>query len=197
MRVFSLSALLGLLLTGLAADKTASEDAEFKAFADRFGKKYSSEKELAFRYAIYKKNLMILTPDPVKYDKKGRPLLGSAAPPLNYRSEVNDFADMTDEEFRSYYLLSKETLYKQTRGQMEAIAELNNRSRRVHNARLLQQVEETVRKLPRKVDWNAQGFITPPKNQSRCNSCWAFSTVGVLEAFNKKNGGKELLFSEQ
>jgi len=42
--------------------------------------------------------------------------------------------------------------------------------------------------LPASVDWRAQGYVTPVKDQGDCGCCWAFSTTGLLEgAYFKKN----------
>lgn len=56
--------------------------------------------------------------------------------------------------------------------------------------------------LPPALDWrDANGnFVTPPRNQKKCGSCWAFAMTGGLEAYTllKENTpGRNLDLSEQ
>ena len=46
-------------------------------------------------------------------------------------------------------------------------------------------------------NWCDEGGCTPIKDQGHCGSCWAFSTVGVLESAIKINDGVEKDLSEQ
>jgi len=51
--------------------------------------------------------------------------------------------------------------------------------------------------LPRHFDWREQGKLTPPKNQGNCGSCWAFSTVAVLQDALSLHGKGQIALSEQ
>lgn len=52
--------------------------------------------------------------------------------------------------------------------------------------------------LPSRFDWReVDGALSPVKNQGSCGSCWAFSTVGVMESALRINDGIEADLSEQ
>jgi cathepsin L len=57
---------------------------------------------------------------------------------------------------------------------------------------LLENVEEPTLML-KDVDWK----VTPVKNQGSCGSCWAFGTLGEVEAKHKQNTGSTVNLAEQ
>ncbi|MCE2055977.1 hypothetical protein HAX54_043860 [Datura stramonium] len=44
--------------------------------------------------------------------------------------------------------------------------------------------------LPASVDWRKQGAVTGVKDQGKCGSCWAFSTIVGVEGINKIKTGQ-------
>jgi C1A family cysteine protease len=93
---------------------------------------------------------------------------------LSWTCGVNQFSDLTKEEFSAMYLGYNWN---------------PNRERRV------QLLDET--NVATTVDWRTQGAVTPIKNQGQCGSCWSFSTTGSLEGLHFINNGTLLSFSEQ
>lgn len=211
-----------LLLFGVALAK--SDEVMFKEFCDSYGKQYSSQSELRYRFEVFKKNLSLLQDLPDSTDTKGKVLLGSSlssAPRKPYRLGLNEFADLSSTEFSTYYLLPKEELYRDTEAQrrgrdragtwggnvympnafyppqsfsppVRGISFITGRPRQLQSS-----PTERLKGVPRKVNWVDEGIITPVKNQAKCNSCYAFSSLAVVEAWNLKVNKKSDILAEQ
>jgi C1A family cysteine protease len=52
--------------------------------------------------------------------------------------------------------------------------------------------------LPDRIDWRTKGIVRPIQDQGSCGSCWAFSTIDVLEShYALANNGTLIDLSEQ
>ncbi|XP_031125274.1 vignain-like [Ipomoea triloba] len=97
-----------------------------------------------------------------------------------YKLKLNSFGDMTNFEFRSAYS-SKIKHHRMFRGPRAVTGFMY----------------EKAENLPTSIDWRTNGAVTPIKNQGKCGSCWAFSTVVGVEGINMIKTGQLLSLSEQ
>ncbi|GMH07286.1 hypothetical protein Nepgr_009126 [Nepenthes gracilis] len=96
---------------------------------------------------------------------------------LSIQLTDNRFTDMTNAEFKSLFL---------------NLLTVSTRSKNCRNS-----TEYGHKDLPPSVDWRKEGAVTPVKNQGKCGSCWAFSTVAAVEGIYKIKTGKLVSLSEQ
>ena len=137
----------------------------FALFQEEFNKTYSFS-EIENRYAVFKDNYYNIHSH--NYGKK-----------QNYTLKMNEFMDLTQEEFKQKYIGSGIDLRNS-----QVKCGLYNYSRDIND-------------LPESVDWVKDGCVTPVKNQGSCGSCWAFSSTGALEGAWAKKTGKLISLSEQ
>lgn len=112
------------------------------------------------------------------FEESVRYVLAENAKGHSYTLELNEFADQTPEEFGAARL---------------GLAAAHPWA----GATFLGSDEYSGAALPVSVDWVAKGAVSPPKNQARCGSCWAFSSTGALEGRWQIATGKLVSLSEQ
>merc|ERR1719486_1013211 len=140
----------------------ASYEAAWQGFVTEHSKEYHPS-EVLMRFRVFKDNL-----DFINDHNENK------AEELGYTVGINQFADMTNAEF------------KRTMTGLNAPQKKDQ-----SNVEILPEATATD------VDWVAKGAVTPVKNQGQCGSCWAFSTTGSVEGANFLKTGKLLSFSEQ
>jgi cathepsin L len=159
-----LLALLGLFVFTSAIRTEEGYNLLFKQWSAKYNKVFTSADEMLTRYNIFRTAVDFV--DNWNQDEHG------------FAVALNEFADLTSEEFRALMNGYKSEL----RGQ--------SRDFRV--------VEEPVPTLPDSVDWRQKGAVTHVKNQGNCGSCWSFSTTGSVEgALGVANPSQLIGLSEQ
>ncbi|VAH67371.1 unnamed protein product [Triticum turgidum subsp. durum] len=98
-----------------------------------------------------------------------------------YRLRLNRFGDMSQAEFRATFVgdFRRDTLATPPSVPGFMYAAVN------------------VSDLPPSVDWRQKGAVTGVKDQGKCGSCWAFSTVVSVEGINAIRTGSLVSLSEQ
>ncbi|KAK6124208.1 hypothetical protein DH2020_042044 [Rehmannia glutinosa] len=128
---------------------------------DQYRRIYEDETEKAMRFKIFKENVEFI--ESFNRDE--------AKP---YKLGINQFADLTNEEFQAshngYRTKSRETTVFRY---------------------------ENVTEVPSSVDWRKKGAVTGVKDQGQCGCCWAFSAVAAMEGINQLTTGKLISLSEQ
>ncbi|KAL3534314.1 hypothetical protein ACH5RR_002775 [Cinchona calisaya] len=127
----------------------------------QYGRVYKNEAEKANRYKIFKENVEFID----SFNKAGT---------KSYNLGINQFADLTNEEFRA-----ARNGYKPK----ECIGTLFR--------------YENVSAVPSTMDWRKKGAVTGIKDQGQCGCCWAFSAVAAMEGIHQLKTGKLISLSEQ
>lgn len=123
-----------------------------------YGREYKDEGEKARRLEIFKKNVEYIE----DFNNGGE---------YNYTLGVNQFADLTPEEFMAFY--AGGVYNPQERIEELAWSTFENKT-----------IVDPI-SLPSSVDWRDQDALNPVRNQERCASCWAFAAVATIESLHK------------
>jgi KDEL-tailed cysteine endopeptidase len=133
----------------------------FHVFTQKYGKVYQTPEEHQLRYSIFSENIE-------KINEWN-------AVDHNFTLSINEFADLTTEEFSHHY----STLHKSDNYRLKNLVFLNKFS------------------LPDSVDWREKGVVNSIKDQGQCGSCYAFSAVQAIESAWAIKTGKLFSLAEQ
>ncbi|XP_009629965.1 senescence-specific cysteine protease SAG39-like [Nicotiana tomentosiformis] len=144
--------------------EAASMVQKHEQWMSHFGRVYKDDVEKAKRFKIFQHNVEYIE----FVNKAGtRP----------YKLGINEFADLSNEEFRDtrngYKMTSHQQLSKTTSFKYANVT------------------------APATMDWRTKGAVTGIKDQGQCGCCWAFSAVAATEGINKIKTGKLISLSEQ
>jgi len=150
--------------------RVASDGALFRAWAAQHGKAYASAAEEERRFGLFRASQALVEQHNARTDR-------------TFSMALNRFADLSVDEFFA-------------QSTMETWQHKPDCALNVTGTRPRSRVEAAVAS-PLTRDWREAGIVHPPKDQGRCGSCWAFSTVGAIESHYAKATGQLLSLSEQ
>ncbi|KAJ0017635.1 hypothetical protein Pint_10426 [Pistacia integerrima] len=131
----------------------------------RHGRTYEDQAEKEKRFKIFKQNLEFIE----KFNNAGN---------QTYKLSINQFADLTDDEF-----LASRTGYKPVPSQSRTATTSFG--------------YENLTEVPTSLDWREKDAVTQVKDQGNCGCCWAFSAVAAMEGITQIKTGKLISLSEQ
>ncbi|XP_067655581.1 cathepsin L-like [Haliotis asinina] len=155
-----------VVVTVLAAVAvTADLNKEWDIFKSIYNKEYPTKADEANRHMVWLNNVKYIQTHNLEADRGLH----------SYRLGINEYADLTTEEFVK---------------QMNGLRMTNTTGGSTFQP-------TSVVEIPAEVDWRAKGYVTEVKNQLRCGSCWAFSATGSLEGQHFRKTGRLVSLSEQ
>jgi cathepsin L len=170
-RVIIVAALVALAFCLASAATEQEYRVMFSKFMTDYSRTYRAD-QFKQRYNIFKQNYDFI--QNYNAQKTGVVL------------DVNQFADLTNDEFRAQYL-----------GFNVSLAEASGEAPEVPEATAPTASCPANSAIGATCDWRQAGAVTPIKNQGQCGSCWSFSTTGSTEGAHFLSTNNLVSLSEQ
>ncbi|KAE8700537.1 Senescence-specific cysteine protease SAG39 [Hibiscus syriacus] len=145
----------------------ASMSDRFEQWLSSYSRVYQDETEKNKRVQIFMENVEYIESHNADTSKK-------------YKLGVNEFTDLTNEEFKTM-----RNGYKM------------RPSKAVPSSKTSSFGYENITAVPSSMDWRKKGAVTGIKDQGQCGCCWAFSAVAAMEGITKLKTGTLISLSEQ
>jgi len=147
------------------ASSEVEEWNHFNDFRERFNRTYRNVQELTERFYIFRENFRQIIRHNSDYTH-------------NFTMGVNQFTDLTSDEFKSKYV-----------GEMEPYSSGS------YGCSIFKSTSTFG--LPDAIDWRTRNAVTSVKDQGQCGSCWTFSSTGAIDGAWAISTGNLINLSEQ
>ena len=142
---------------------------EFTNFQERFSKHYSTIQELETRFFVFRNNFVSILAHNADFNQ-------------NFTMGVNQFTDLTPEEFKDQYI-----------GGFKSAGDLKSEV----GSYGCKSFSSSASGSPKSMDWRDKNVVNPVRDQGQCGSCWAFATTANAESVWAISSGELLDLSEE
>lgn len=119
----------------------------FEDFVTTYNKTYSDEAEYYLRFEKFRNSVIEINK---LNDRSGSTVFS-----------INELSDLSPEEIVGNFTMP----------------DVSDETERVDNETIELLRHRSTSDIPKEFDWRKRNVVTPPKNQGRCQSCWAFASV--------------------
>ncbi len=144
---------------------------EFTSWQEKFNKAYASDEDMDTRFQVFRSNLRAI-------------IEHNAIINQNFTLGLNQFSDLTPEEFKTFYVSGFKSMDAATVSTIVGSYGCKSYTSSASTA-------------PASVDWRLKNAVTSVKDQGQCGSCWTFSSTGAAEGAWAIAKGQLIDLSEQ
>ncbi|KAJ6240471.1 cysteine protease [Anaeramoeba flamelloides] len=146
---------------------TENDEIQWNKFKKKFNKLYEPL-ENSRRFAIFKDNVDLINKH-------------NSDPSLGFKLGINQFSDLTNEEYQQKYL------YQHRKNEKK---DLPQQSDKVHD-------HKNLKTVPESIDYRDEGLVTEIQDMGQCEGCWSFAVVAAMEGCVAKETDELIKLSEQ